>query len=104
MALFRRGGISPTSAIIVAANTVTGVTVPFNEEAKCWLGVLLDSQLTLKDHHTVPLKEGKNAIIRLRQLAGQIGLSPANCRKVVTARIQSAGMFGSGLWWKGDQV
>jgi len=42
--------------------------------------------------------------MRLRRLTGQIGLSPANCRGVMTACIQSVNMFGSELWWKGDQV
>jgi len=40
----------------------------------------------------------------LRRLTGQMGLSPANCRKVMTACIQSVAMFGSELWWKGDRV
>jgi len=39
---------------------------------------------------------------RLRQLRGQMGLSPANCQKVMTAYIQSGTMFGSELWWKGE--
>jgi hypothetical protein len=41
---------------------------------------------------------------RLRRLPGQMGVSPANCRKVMTACAQSVAMFGSELWWKGDQV
>jgi len=41
---------------------------------------------------------------RLHRLTGQVGLSPANCRKVMTACIQSVTMFGSELWWKGDYV
>jgi len=41
---------------------------------------------------------------RLRRLTGQMGLSPANCRKVMTACIQSVAMFGAELWWKGDLV
>jgi len=41
---------------------------------------------------------------QLRRLAGQMGLAPVNCRKVMTAYIQSVAMFGSELWWKGDQT
>jgi len=41
---------------------------------------------------------------RLRRLAGQMGISPANCRKVMTAYIQSVAMFRSELWWKGDRI
>jgi len=77
---------------------VGGNTVPFNKEATRWLGVWLDSQLKLKDNHAIQLKNGKNAIARLRQLAKQIGLSPASCWKAMTACIQSVAMFGSELW------
>ena len=62
------------------------------------------SQLTLKDHHTIRLKEGKKAMGRLRRLTGQMGLSPTNCKKAMTACIQSVAMFESELWWKGDHV
>jgi len=78
--------------------------VPFSKETTRWLGVWLDSQLTLKGHHAVRMKEGRKAKARLHRLTGQMGLSPANCRKDMTACIQSAAMFGSELWWKGDHV
>jgi len=38
------------------------------------------------------------------QLAEQMGLSLANCRKVMTACIQSVAMVGLELRWKGDQT
>jgi len=41
---------------------------------------------------------------RLRRLTGQVGLSLANCRKVMTACAQSDAMFGAELWWKGDYL
>ena len=72
--------------------------VPFNKEATRWLGVWLVSQLMQKEHHADRLKKGKNAMTRLRRLAGQMGVSPANCRKAMTACIQSVTMFGSELW------
>ena len=78
--------------------------VTFNTAATRWLGVWLDSQLTLKEHHAIRLKEGKKALGWLRRLTGQMGLAPVNCRKVMTACIQSVAMFGSELWWKGDGV
>jgi len=33
-----------------------------------------------------------------------MGISPANCRKVMTACVQSVAMFGAELWGKGDHV
>ena len=67
--------------------------VPFNKEVTRWLGVWLDSQLTLKEHHASRFKNGRNAMTCLRRLTGQLGLSPANCRKIMTACVQSVGRF-----------
>jgi len=58
---------------------VGGKEIPFNKEATRWLGFWLDSQLTLKEHHAIRLKKWENAMTQLRQLTGQMGLSPANC-------------------------
>jgi len=79
--------------------TVGSNSIPFNKEATRWLGIWLDSQLTLKDHHAIRLRDGKKAMARLHQLTGQMGLLP-----VMMAFIQSVAMFGSELWWKGDHV
>jgi len=76
--------------------------VHFNKQATRWLGVWFDSQLTLKEHHDVRIKEARNAQNRLRRLAGQVGLSPENCRRVQAACVQAAALFGAELWWKGD--
>ena len=99
-ALFRRKKKKASKEMV----TVDGNPVSFNKEATRWLGVWLDSQLLLKDHHATRLKQGQKAMTRLRRLTGQMGLSPANCRKVMTACVQSVAMFGSELWWKGDHV
>jgi len=69
-----------------------------------WLGIWLNPQLTLKEHHEVRMKKARNAQNRLRRLAGQVGLSPENCRRVQSACVQAAALFGSELWWKGDNV
>jgi len=78
-AIFRRKKSPPTATVKVGPNTV-----PFNKEATRWLEIWLDSQLTLKDRHAIRPKDGKKAMGRLRRLAGQMGLAPANCRKAMT--------------------
>jgi len=98
-AMFRRKKKATTVTVAVGDKTV-----PFNKEATRWLGVWLDSQLSLRVHHATRLKQGNKAMTRLRRLTGKMGLSPDNCRKVMTACVQSAAMFGAELWWKGDQV
>jgi len=56
-AIFHKRKTPPTATVKVSANTV-----PFNSKATRWLGVWLDSQLTLKDHHVIRLKNRKNAM------------------------------------------
>jgi len=41
---------------------------------------------------------------RLKRLPGELELSPANCRRVMSACVQSVAMFGAELWWKGGNV
>jgi len=98
-ALFHKGRSASKARV-----AVDGRNIRFNKKATRWLGVWLDSQLTLKEHHTVRMKSGRKAMMWLRRLTGQMGLSPANCRKVMTACVQSVAMFGAELWWKGDLV
>jgi len=99
-AIFKRGRKTDSEAAVTVGNN----TVPLNKEATRRLGIWLDSQLTLKEHHARRMKDGRNALTRLRRLAGQLGLSPANCTKVMTACIQSVAMFGAELWWKGEET
>jgi hypothetical protein len=64
-ALFRKSRAVPTATIQVGSKAI-----PFNTQATRWLGVWLDSQLTLKGHQTIRLKEGRKVMGRLRQLTG----------------------------------
>jgi len=90
---------------VAAAKVKVGDSeVPFNKDATRWLGVWLDSQLTLKEHHATRLKSGRNAMTRLCRLTGKMGLSPTNCRRVMMACVQSVAMFGAELWWKGGNI
>jgi len=75
--------------------------IPFNTEATRWLGIWLASHLTLRDHQRTMMKKGRKALARLKRLAGQMGLTSDNCRKVMTACVQSVAMYGTELWWKG---
>jgi len=95
----KRKGTEAKAKVIVGDEEV-----PFNKEATRWLGVWLDSQLTLKEHHATKLKSGRNAMTRLRQLTGRMGLSLANCRRIMMVCVQSIAMFGAELWWKGGNV
>jgi len=91
-------------AKVKAKVKVGNTEVPFHKEVTWWLRVWLDSQLTQKEHHTGRMKSERNAMIWLKWLTGQMDLSPANCRRVMMACIQSVAMFGAELWWKRDNV
>jgi len=95
--LFSRKRKTPTATIKSG-----GGEIPFNKEATRWLGIWLDGHLTLRDHQRAMQKKGRNAQARLRRLMGQMGLTSGNCRKVVTACVQSVAMYGSELWWRGE--
>ena len=95
-AIFHKKRTAPKTAVVVGDSKV-----PFNKEATRWLGVWLDSQLTLKEHHAVWMKSGRKAMTRLHRLTGEMGLSPAICRKVMKACVQSVAMFGAGAMVEG---
>jgi len=48
------------------------------------------------------MKKGRKALARRKRLAGQMGLTSDNCRKVMTTCVQSVAMYGTELWWKGE--
>jgi len=49
------------------------------------------------------MKKGRKALARLKRLAGQMGLTSGNCRKVMTAYVQSVAIYGTELCWKGER-
>jgi ribonuclease HI len=93
---FSRGRRAPTAVFRTG-----GREVPFNKKATRWLGIWLDTQLTLGGHQKAMMKKGRKAMGRLQRLTREMGLTPANCRKVMSACVQSVAMYGSELWWKG---
>ena len=97
-AIFRWKKTTPTAIMTVGNNIV-----PFNKDPPRWLGIWLDFQLMLQEHHATRFKDGCNAMVWMKWLAWQLVLSSENCRKVMTACIQSVAMFGVELWWEGTE-
>ena len=54
----------------------------FNQAAIKWLGVLLDTSLTLKAHYRERLQKAKKAEARVRALYRQQGLPPGLIRRI----------------------
>jgi len=95
--LFSRKRRVPTATIKVGEREIG-----FNKKATRWLGIWLDSHLTLKEHQKTMAKKARKAMARLRRLMGQMGLTSANCRKVMIACVQAVALYGSELWWRGE--
>ena len=73
--------------------------IPFNSQATCWLGVWMDTHLTLKEHHNRCMKNVRAAEARLRTLTKTYGVVPERVRAIQVACVQAVALYGSELWW-----
>jgi len=89
-AIFRRKRTPPTATVKVGASTV-----PPNKEATRWLGVWLDSQLTLKEHQ----KNGKNAMACILRLGFARGTRDPRRRTAAQGGGRSQGRGGEVTAW-----
>jgi len=84
--LFRKGRKEIPARKIQVGNH----QVAYNREATRWLGVYLDSSLTLKEHHRTRMRKARQAKGRLRRLNGQFGLTPKNPGRVRPSKCPEA--------------
>jgi len=73
--------------------------VRFNRQATGWLGVWMDAQLTLKEHHNRYTKKARAAEARLRTLTKTYGAVPVSVRAVQVACIRAVALYGSEQLW-----
>jgi len=73
--------------------------VPVNQHATRWLGVWIDSKMTLKEHHSARMKKARRAMQCIRRLTGQMGLCPDACKRALVACVQVPALYGAELWW-----
>jgi phage terminase small subunit len=74
------------------------ITKSFNSHATRWLGISIDSYLSLKEHHNSMMSKAYRAEVRLRSLRGKFGLSPENVRKIQVAAVQAVALYGAEIW------
>jgi len=73
-------------------------------EATKWLGFWLDSKLSFKTHFENRMASAKGALQRVASLSrGNGGLSINLMRRVVVAAVTSVALYGSEVWWRGQQ-
>jgi len=77
--------------------------VQYNKEATRWLGVWLDSMLTLNDHTKKTFAKASRAENRVRFLMMKKGLSPEGWQRIQIAAVQAVALYGAELWWKGQK-
>jgi len=77
--------------------------VQYNKEATRWLGVWLDSMLTLNDHTKKIFAKARRAQNRVRSLMTKKGLSPEGCQRIQIAAVQPVALYGAELWWNGQK-
>jgi len=93
------GRLTNAATYAVKQNTgfqVDGQTVKFNKQATRWLGIWIDSSLSLKDHHQT-MKKARNAQKRMRRLTGRVGLVPENVRRTQVVCVQAVAMHESAM-------
>jgi ribonuclease HI len=103
-ALFtRKTGRAFKEQVQRAKITIGGHQKEFNKEATKWLGVWLDTGLTLKTHYQTRLQKAQRAEKRIRTLCKQQGLAPGLIRKIQKAAVQASALYGAELWWQGQK-
>ena len=74
--------------------------VQFNQHATRWLGIWIDSKMTLKEHHSARMKKARKANHCIRRLMGQLGMCPDDCRRAARGVcVQASALYGAELWW-----
>ena len=77
--------------------------VQYNQEATRWLGVWLDSMLTLNDYTKKIFTKARRAQNRVRCLMNVRGLNLEACQRIQIAAVQAVALYGAEVWWKGQK-
>ena len=64
-----------------------------------WLGIWIDSKMTLKEHHSARVVKARKAMHCIRRLTGRLGMCPDACRRALVACVQASAPYGAELWW-----
>ena len=80
---------------------VGGTFVPFASEATRWLGVYLDSALTLRTSRRRAINRARAKEAALRRLVSKHGLAPAAARNLQQAIVSGTMLYAQQLSWNG---
>ena len=82
---------------------VQNYVIKFNKEATRWLGIWLDTGLSLKEHYQIRFQKAQQTENKLRAISSTFGLASGLVRRVQIAAIQSVALYGAELWWRGQK-
>ena len=83
---------------------ISGQSFAVKQEATKWLGFWLDPKLSFKAHFENRMASARGALNRVASLSRSNGGLPINLmRRVVVAAVTSVALYGSEVWWRGQQ-
>ena len=80
-----------------------GQSVKFASEATRWLGIWLDSTLSLAANRRWRIAKTRQAKARLRRIVNKYGVPPAAARNLQTAIVQGTMLYAAELTWSGQK-
>ena len=81
---------------------VGGQLYRFAPEETRWLGIFLDSALTLRENRRYRIGN-RQAEARLRCIVSQYGVPPGSARTLSMSLVQGTMLYGAGLTWNGQR-
>ena len=79
------------------------LNIHFAREATRWLGIWIDSALTLRDSRHRVLNRAKGTEAAIRRLVSKYGVPPASARNLQQALIHGTLLYGAELTWDGSK-
>ena len=78
-------------------------TYRYSPEETRWLGIILDSALTLRKNRRHIIEKARQAEARLRQIINQYGVPPGSARTLSMSLVQGTMLYGAELTWNGQR-
>ena len=78
-------------------------TYRYSPEETRWLGIILDSALTLRKNRHHRIGKARQAEARLRRIINQYGVPPGSARTLSMSLVQGTMLYGAELTWNGQR-
>ena len=82
---------------------VGGQSIRVAPAATRWLGIWLDSTLSLAENQKRRIAKTRQAEARLRRIVNKYGVPPAAARNLLTSIVQGTMLYAAELTWRGQK-